>query len=138
MFCSPAMLIKVGGVVDKYFDILNTIRWVNTGSMSFRCRREELRQYLNPSEEIICVEQFVASSAIFQDGLRGNVFEPIRTYLDSARIRAGMSPKQCSEICGNQMVGHYFTKTQWALPTEANYNKLKQHMDLKPYEEIKT
>ena len=34
MFCSPAMLIKVGGVVDKYFNILNTIRWVNTGSMS--------------------------------------------------------------------------------------------------------
>ena len=38
MFCSPAMLIKVGGVVDKYFNILNTIRWVNTGSMSFRCK----------------------------------------------------------------------------------------------------
>ena len=26
MFCSPEMLIKVGGVVDKYFNVLNTIR----------------------------------------------------------------------------------------------------------------
>ena len=72
-----------------------------------------------------------------KDGLRSELFEPIRKYLDDSRIRANLSPKQCNDICGNQMAGHYFTKTQWELPTEPNYNKLKQHMDLKPYEDIK-
>ena len=35
------------------------------------------------------------------------------------------------------MAGHYFGKSQWELPTEQKYNKLREHMDLKPYEEIK-
>ena len=140
MFCSPSMLIKVGGIVDKYFNILNTVRWCNTGSMSFRCKREELRQYLNPSEEIIFAEKFEASDAFISsaDGFRGNVFEPIRKYLDEARIKAKLSKKEINNICGVKNVAsrHYFDKTQWTLPTEEHYNKLKENMELKPYEEI--
>ena len=56
MFASAEMSWYVEGVIRKYFNVLNHIRWVNTGSMSFRCRREELRRYLNPSEEIIFAE----------------------------------------------------------------------------------
>lgn len=75
MFCSPEMLIKVGGVVDKYFNILNTIRWCNTGSMSFRCKRESLRKYLNPSEEIIFGEQFVANKVKKENGTLRRTFK---------------------------------------------------------------
>lgn len=134
MFCSPQMLVKVGGVIDKYFHILNTIRWGDKASCarSFGSR-ESWRCYLNNSEEIIFAEQLVQS----KDGIQDNVFEPIRQYLNVERIRSGLSPKQCNEICGNQMAGHYFTKSQWELPTEANYNKLKQYMGLKPYGELK-
>jgi len=134
MFCSPAMLIKVGGVVDKYFNILNTIRWCNTGSMSFRCKREELRQYLNLSEEIIFAEKFEAS----------DVFEPIRKYLDEARIKAKLNKKQINEMLGSKLSGggmatHYFGKLtccQFTIPTEEHYNILREHMELKPYEEF--
>ena len=82
---------------------------------------------------------FVASDSYnnSSEGLRGYVFEPIRAYLDDARIKANLTPKNCNTMCGNQMAGHYFTKTQWVLPTKTNYNKLRAHMDLKPYEEIK-
>ena len=141
MFCSPEMLIKVGGVVDKYFDVLNTIRWCNTGSMSFRCKREELRRYLNPSEEIIFAEQFVASNEFISsaDGFRGEIFEPIRKYLNDARIKAKISKKDTNRICNtkNTASRHYFDYTQWCLPTEQHYKELQEHMDLKPYEEIK-
>ena len=133
MFCSPAMLIKVGGVVDKYFNILNTIRWVNTGSMSFRCKREELRRYLNPSEEIIFAEQFIANDDM------SSLYEPIRKYLDDARKRHNLTVNQIKQILGVSIKSgdHYFSKSQWELPTEPKYNKLKQHMNLKPYDEIK-
>ena len=132
MFCSPAMLIKVGGVVDKYFNILNTIRWVNTGSMSFRSKREELRRYLNPSEEIIFAEQFIANDDM------SSLYEPIRKYLDDTRKRHNLTVNQIKQILGVSIKSgdHYFSKSQWELPTEPKYNKLKQHMDLKPYEEI--
>ena len=43
-------------------------------------------------------------------------------------------------LTGGGMASHYFGKLisgQYALPIEEHYNKLKQHIDLKPYEEIK-
>ena len=32
------------------------------------------------------------------------------------------------------MAGHYFGKSQWRLPVEEQYNILRTHMVLKPYE----
>ena len=144
MFASAEMSWHVEGVIRKYFNVLNHIRWRDKESFAKRTNKEELRRYINNSEEIIFAEQFVASSAFIQskdglrEGLRGDVFEPIITYLNNARVYAGLSPKQCNELCGNQMAGHYFAKTQFRMPTEESYNKLKEHMNLKPYEEIKT
>ena len=98
--------------------------------MSFRCKREELRKDLNPSEEIIFAEQFSAG---------GNTCEPIRKYLDDARKHAGISKKETNAICNvkNVVSRHYFDYTQWMLPTEEPCNIIKRHMHLKPYEEIK-
>ena len=116
MFASADMSWHVEGVIRKYFNVLNHIRWRDKESMARRVNREELRRFVSNSEQIIFAEQFAASDAFVQrkDGLRGNVFDPIRKYLDDVRINSGMSPKQCNKICGNQMAGHYFTKTQWA------------------------
>ena len=141
MFCSSEMSWYVEGLIRKHFNVLNHIRWCNTGSMSFRCKREELRKYLNPSEEIIFAEQFVASNEFISsaDGFRGKIFEPIRKYLDNARTKAKISKKETNEICNvkNCASRHYFDYAQWVLPTEEHYDKLREHMDLKPYEEIK-
>jgi site-specific DNA-methyltransferase (adenine-specific) len=49
----------------------------------------------------------------------------LRAYLDGERERAGFDRKACDEACGNQMAGHYFSRIQWALPTRANYEKLR-------------
>ena len=56
MFASADMSWYAEGVVRKYFNVLNRLRWCNHGSMSFRCRREELRNCLNPNEETIFAE----------------------------------------------------------------------------------
>ena len=133
MFCSAEMSWYVEGLIRKYFNVLNHIRWCNTGSMSFRCKREELRRYLNPSEEIIFAEQFVANS---DDNV---VFEPIRKYLNDKRKQAMLTVNDVKKLLSVSLKSgdHYFTKSQWELPTEEKYNKLREHMDLKPYEEIK-
>ena len=141
MFCSSEMSWYVEGFIRKYFNVLNHIRWCNTGSMSFRCKREELRRYLNPSEEIIFAEQFVASNEFISsaDGFRGEIFEPIRKYLNDKRKQAILTVSDVKKLLGVSLKSgdHYFTKSQWELPTEEKYNKLREHMDLKPYEEIK-
>ena len=137
MFCSPEMLIKVGGVVDKYFNVLNHIRWCNTGSMSFRCKREELRRYLNPSEEIIFAEQFNQCIRDFGD-VKGLLYKPIHSYLNTQRLKHNITIKKINEICEvKSRANHYFSSNQFEFISEKHYNKLREHMDLKPYEEIK-
>lgn len=132
MFASPEMSWHVEGVVRKYFNVLNHIRWRDKESMAKRVCKEELRRYLNNSEEIIFAEQFVAS----------NVFEPIRSYLNESRKQSRLTHKKINALLGLSLKGgglspHLFGTAQWILPTEQHYNILKQHMDLKPYGEIK-
>ena len=127
MFCSAEMSWYIEGVIRKYFNVLNHIRWSDKESWSKHANKESLRRYINNSEEIIFAEQFIAND----DGVRGDVFEPIRKYLNEARIKANLTVNQTKEILNVSVKSgdHYFTKSQWELPTETKYNKLKEHMD---------
>jgi len=67
-------------------------------------------------------------------------WEPIRLYLETEMNKVGGS-KKWKEALGNQMGGHYFTRSQWSFPTEDAYKKLqafakgdafkREHDDLK-------
>ena len=139
MFASADMSCYVECVIRKYFNVLNHIRWADKESCAKRVCREQLRRYINNSEEIIFAEQFIAN-----DGLN-TLYEPIRKYLDDARKKAELTKKQVNSIIGSApsgggMATHYFgvhTCGQFTLPTEEHYIKLREHMDLKPYDEIK-
>jgi DNA modification methylase len=67
-------------------------------------------------------------------------FEPIRKYLAEEMEKCGGS-KNWKEALGNHMGKHYFTKSQWTLPTEEAYKKLqlfaKGEAFKKDYEELK-
>jgi len=65
------------------------------------------------------------------DQQRGFIFEPLRAYLDGERQRAGFTPEDCNAACGHRQQGgmagrHYFSPSQWCLPTAENYEKLRQ------------
>ena len=51
-------------------------------------------------------------------------WEPIRSYLAIEMDKCGGS-KNWKSALGNQMGGHYFTRSQWMFPTEAAYKKLQ-------------
>ena len=54
------------------------------------------------------------------------MFEPLRHYLLQERNRAGITNRQVDECLGTSgMAGHYFGASQWALPTEDAYAKLR-------------
>ena len=54
--------------------------------------------------------------------------------------QAGISRKVVDNACNNQMSGHWFGASQWALPSAAHYQTLQALMQklTKPYEEITT
>lgn len=51
-------------------------------------------------------------------------WEPIRGYLEAEMNKCG-GAKNWKAALGNQMGGHYFTKSQWCFPTEEAYKKLQ-------------
>lgn len=70
-------------------------------------------------------------------------WEPIRTYLEGEAKKVGLNNKKLKEICGVEMYGHWFTKSQWSLITEEHYLKLQNYYKKeygafkKEYDELK-
>ena len=67
------------------------------------------------------------------DKERGFIFEPLRAYLDGEWKRAGMSKIDANVACGfsatpgGMAARHYFSRSQWCLPTESHYHALRQY-----------
>ena len=133
MFASAEMSWHVEGVIRKHFNVLNHIRWADKTSPAKKSNKEQLRRYINNSEEIIFAEQFGMDTETFES----RIYKPIVNYLDNARLEASLTIMKCNHILGNCMGNHYFNNSQHRPITEEAYTKLREHMDLKPYEEIK-
>jgi site-specific DNA-methyltransferase (adenine-specific) len=124
------MAAQVQMVLAESFEILNEIVWVKDGGWHNKAGKESLRSFFPQTERLIFAEQFGADgSALAGSGyaaecaeLRAGVFEPLRQYLESERLRAGISNRQVDQALGtNGMAGHYFGASQWSLPTESAY-----------------
>ena len=67
------------------------------------------------------------------DKERGFIFEPLRAYLAGEWKRAGMSKIDANTACGfsptlgGMAARHYFSRSQWCLPTEQHYHALQQY-----------
>ena len=74
---------------------------------------------------------------------RGFIFEPIRLYLDGEWKRAGLARQEANVACGTASMAerHFFSRSQWCLPTEEHYRKLQAYANehgrrpAPPYEE---
>jgi site-specific DNA-methyltransferase (adenine-specific) len=128
------MAARVEVMLGQRFQVLNNIRWTKAQGWHKKAEKEALRSYLSPWEAVIFAEQFGADgSALHGSGwadqcaeLRAGVFEPLRQYLLQERDRAGIANRQVDECLGtSDMARHYFGASQWALPTEDAYAKLR-------------
>ena len=142
VFASPKMAARVECKVGEYFNIVNRITWrkppFSTKAEMFR--KEDCRGFFPASEALIFAEHFGSDNiakgeACYGakcDELRGFVFEPIRAYLDGERKRAGIKREDCNAACGFARIPggmasrHYFSSSQWCLPTEEHYKALQE------------
>ena len=141
-FASPQMAWHVEGVIRERFNVLNRINWVKDAGWHQKSSEETLRCLFPQIEPIIFAEHFNSDNIAKGeagyiakcDQLRGFVFEPLRAYLDSERERAGVTTRQIAEEFQKKtgsrtvtgMAGHWFSDVQWTLPTENNYNWLRE------------
>ena len=140
LFASPKMAARVELKVGEYFEVLNNIRWVKSEGWHKKTNKDEIRSFLSPWEAVIFAEHFGADSQAKGesgygakcDELRGFVFEPLRAYLDGERRRAGIDKADCNAACGFKRTSgamasrHYFSRSQWWLPTEEHYRALQE------------
>ena len=139
LFCWPKLAAHIELLIGERMNVLNRITW-NKPAYSTKAEmfvKDDLRQYFPTSETVFFAEQYGADGyalgesayARETDKLRGFVFEPLRAYLDSERQRAGVSFEQVRQIvgcaAGSGLPGHWFTASQWMLPTAVNYAKLR-------------
>jgi site-specific DNA-methyltransferase (adenine-specific) len=149
-FASPRMAARVECLLSSRFEILNHIVWqkVNNaegvGGTDGRHVSQILdkglaRSFFPNNERIIFAEHHGADNIAKGeagyvakcDDLRGFVFEPLRSYLDGERQRAGITPRQVNEYTNTQMAGHWFTQVQWALPTAKHYAAIRELFHLR-------
>jgi adenine-specific DNA-methyltransferase len=142
VFASPRMAARVECKVGEYFEVLNRITWRKPvfGTKAEMNLKESQRSYFPVSEAIVFVEHFGADSHAKGesgygsecDRLRGFIFEPLRAYLDGERKRAGIDKADCNAACGfSRSAGgmasrHYFSPSQWHLPTQEHYAALQR------------
>lgn len=156
VFASPKMAARVEVKLGEWFNVLNRIRWIKEEGWHKKAVKDELRSYLSPWEEIIFAEHYGADNAAKGesgygakcDELRGFVFESLRAYLDGERRRAEINFEQVRQIVGcadgSGLPSHWFTKSQWMLPTAENFAKLQHGFNQQgrrpapPYEDYHT
>ena len=146
--CNPAaapgasMAARVECLLAERLNVVVSAVWVKTDAagneQALKMSRASLRAHAPQTERIIICEHYGADNSAKGeagyerkcDELRGFIFEPLRAYLDGERERAGFTPEQCNTACGHRECGgmagrHYFSTSQWCLPTRENYEAMR-------------
>jgi site-specific DNA-methyltransferase (adenine-specific) len=122
LFAGPHMAWAVEGVLRDRVEVINRIHWRKDSATHRRQHKEGLTVYFPQTEALF----FCGHDNNEYDILRGQVFEPLRAYLDSEWKKAGLDFNDANEATGSYMAGHYFTRIQWALPSAAKYSQLRE------------
>ena len=138
-FASPRKAARVETLIAGRFNVLNRITWRKDAGWARKQHKEQMRAFWPASEAIIFAEHYGADNiakgeagyAAKCDELRGFVFEPIRLYLRGEFDRAGVHTERANVYCGTASMAarHYFTRSQWCLPTDEHYRALRRGLN---------
>ena len=74
-----------------------------------------------------------------RDNLQGKIKkqkEELRLYLCDALEKSGLKKSDIDRRLNTQMSGHWFGRSQWQFPTREFYNKMREFLPLKDYDEV--
>lgn len=126
-------------MIAKRFRVLNSIRWVKNTGHHKKANKKEMRRFREPWEGVIFAEHINAELHVKGvpgyetkcDKLRGELFGTLRQYILDEFNASGINRKQFNQICGfaptsgGMASRHYLIASQWCLPTEDHYLKLR-------------
>ncbi len=140
-FAWPSLAGRIEALIAEKLNPLAHVVWIKPSSLAQKHCPEFLRAPGPETERIIMAEHYGADNmALGESGyqakcdeLRGFVFEPLRAYLAGERDRAGFDNAAVNQAWraekgggGGGMASHWFTASQWQLPTQENYDWLRK------------
>lgn len=132
VFCGWHLAANIELLIRERFDVLNHIIWAKPSGRWNGCRKEDLRSYFPATERILFAQHYAAPYKPKGDGymakcteLKRDVFRPLIDYFRNARTALKVSSKDINAATGKQMASHWFSDSQWQLPSETDYNKLQ-------------
>ena len=132
-WCAPDFAWHIEGLLREHFAIFNHLVWWKGIDLGGKQSIEDMRRWRPRSERLlICEKQhspdallasFNAKTAhIASRSAYANIIERLAGW----QKQAGLSMKEIDAVLGkNGMAGHYFTKSQWALPTREAWEKMR-------------
>lgn len=125
-FASPYMAAKLELLINQQFKVLNHIVWVKESGRHKACCKETLTKFFPQTERIIFAEQGNSNEQYKRHctELQRELFAPIVDYFNALRKKAGLTVKQCVQICGKSTASHYFQHSQFHFPSKAHFDLL--------------
>lgn len=110
------------------------------GFAAQRLSNGTMRNYYNGFTEYCLFYTFQDETGLSQVYDDRDCFRGIKEYLRSERKKTGLSDKEVNDVCKvkNTASRHFFSDSQWCLPTAEMYAKLQTTgFFQKPYEELR-
>lgn len=125
-------------IFDKHFNLLNSIVWENTNDHKQQIRfNEDLRTFAPLTERILMYGNGNDSSGL--NAMLQTSMIPIQEYMNKQRQKANVNYTFIAKLfdISTTAVAHWFNyPTQPSLPEQSKYNKLREFIDLMPYEDL--
>ncbi|AYM90054.1 site-specific DNA-methyltransferase [Serratia sp. 3ACOL1] len=133
MFCGSRLASDTELLVRQRFDVLSHIVWAKPSGPWRRQNKESLRAFFPATERLIFAGHYAGPYQSKDTGhaakcseLKQNVFKPLINYFKSARQALNVSAKEINAATGRQMASHWFSESQWHLPSEKQYLALQE------------
>jgi len=146
LFCGSKLSAETEILVKSRFNVLNHIVWAKPSGVWKRAHKPSLRSFFPATERIIFAEHYGAEG--FAKGANGyatkcsqlkkETFKPLIDYFKNARDALNISAKEINEATNTQMCSHWFSASQWKLPTEKQYKQLQKLFSLRSAELSRT
>ncbi|ATA26794.1 DNA adenine methylase [Brenneria goodwinii] len=137
LFCGWHLAANIELLMRERFDVLNHIIWAKPSGRWNGCHKEDLRSYFPATERILFAQHYAGPRRPKADGyvvkcteLKRDVFRPLIDYFRDARTALKVSSKDINAATGKQMASHWFSDSQWQLPSKTDYEKLQSLFSL--------
>ena len=132
VFCGSRLAADTELLMRERFKILSHIIWAKPSGPWNLQHKEDLRAYFPATERILFAEHYsgpyngkASSYSVKCQEQRKNTLKPLVDYFSNARKALGITSKEIHQATGKQMASHWFSESQWQLPSEIDYLALQ-------------